>query len=85
MPRLVRQHTITVIGNVLKLEGMNDRKDRIVLKKSPDMRVVAYPGRHRSMVAERRLANDPVKTLAFLAPWRDELAGVVVESTYYRC
>jgi hypothetical protein len=37
------------------------------------------------LVAERRVPNDLVKTLAFVAPWRDELAGVVVESMYYWC
>jgi hypothetical protein len=35
------------------------------------------------VVAERRLPNDLAKILALLAPWRPELAGVVVESTYY--
>jgi hypothetical protein len=35
------------------------------------------------VVAERRLPNDLAKVLAFLAPWQAELAGVVVESTYY--
>ncbi|OXC79814.1 hypothetical protein BSU04_04975 [Caballeronia sordidicola] len=35
------------------------------------------------VVAEKRLPNDLAKILAFLAPWRAELAGVVVESTYY--
>jgi transposase len=34
------------------------------------------------VVAEKRLPNDLAKILAFLAPWRAELAGVVVESTY---
>jgi transposase len=34
------------------------------------------------MVAGRRLPNDLAKILALLAPWRAELAGVVVESTY---
>ncbi|MFM0033028.1 IS110 family transposase, partial [Paraburkholderia madseniana] len=33
------------------------------------------------VVAERRLPNDLPKILALLAPWRPELAGVVVEST----
>nr|WP_236873497.1 transposase [Burkholderia sp. PAMC 26561] len=32
--------------------------------------------------AEKRLPKDLAKILAFLAPWRAELAGVVVESTY---
>jgi hypothetical protein len=35
------------------------------------------------VVAEKRLPNDLTKILAFLAPWQAELAGVVVESTYY--
>ncbi len=34
------------------------------------------------VVAEKRLPNDMARILAFLAPWRAELAGVVVESTY---
>jgi transposase len=33
------------------------------------------------VVAEKRLPNDLSKIVAFLLPWRDELAGVVVEST----
>ena len=35
------------------------------------------------VVAEKRLPNDLTKILALLAPWQAELAGVVVESTYY--
>jgi len=34
------------------------------------------------VVAEKRLPNDLSKVVGFLMPWRDELAGVVVESTY---
>jgi len=34
------------------------------------------------VVAEKRLLNDIAKIVGFLLPWRDELAGVVVESTY---
>ena len=34
------------------------------------------------VLAEKRLPNDLTKILAFLAPWRTELAGVVVESTF---
>jgi transposase len=34
------------------------------------------------VVEEKRLPNDLARILAFLAPWRAELAGVVVESTY---
>ncbi|BCZ84790.1 hypothetical protein PTKU64_84650 [Paraburkholderia terrae] len=35
------------------------------------------------VVAEKRLPNDLAKILAFLAPWRAGMAGVVVESTFY--
>jgi len=34
------------------------------------------------VVAEKRLPNDLAKILAFLAPWRAGMAGVVVESTF---
>jgi transposase len=34
------------------------------------------------VVAEKRLPNDLDKIIGFLSPWREELAGVVVESTY---
>ena len=34
------------------------------------------------VIAEKRLPNDLEKILGLLLPWRDELAGVVVESTY---
>lgn len=34
------------------------------------------------VVAEKRLPNELARVLDFLAPWREELAGVVVESTY---
>jgi transposase len=34
------------------------------------------------VVAEKRLPNDLAKILDFLSPWRTELAGIVVESTY---
>lgn len=34
------------------------------------------------VVSEKRLPNDLFKIIGFLSPWRDELAGVVVESTY---
>ena len=34
------------------------------------------------VVAEKRLPNDLAKIVGFLSPWREELAGVVVESTY---
>jgi transposase len=34
------------------------------------------------VVAEKRLPNELSTILAFLSPWREELIGVVVESTY---
>lgn len=34
------------------------------------------------VVAEKRLPNELSKVVEFLTPWREELAGVVVESTY---
>src|SRR5665647_379103 len=34
------------------------------------------------VIAEKRLPNDLAKIVGFLQPWRDELAAVVVESTY---
>lgn len=34
------------------------------------------------VVAQKRLPNDITKIVSFLARWKDELAGVVVESTY---
>src|SRR5204863_5437779 len=34
------------------------------------------------VVAQKRLPNDIGKITSFLARWKDELAGVVVESTY---
>ena len=34
------------------------------------------------VVAEKRLANELSTILGFLSPWREELKGVVVESTY---
>lgn len=34
------------------------------------------------VVAERRLANELGQIVGFLMPWREELAGVVVESTF---
>jgi hypothetical protein len=33
-------------------------------------------------VAQKRLPNDITKVVGFLARWKDELAGVVIESTY---
>lgn len=34
------------------------------------------------VMAEKRLPNDRVRILDFLKPWREELVGVVVESTF---
>jgi transposase len=34
------------------------------------------------VIAEKRLPNDLGRIIGFLAPWREELAGVVVESTF---
>lgn len=34
------------------------------------------------VVAQRRLPNDLSRIVEFVAPWRDELVGVVIESTY---
>ena len=34
------------------------------------------------VVAEKRLPNDLRRVVAFLSPWREELVGVVVESTF---
>ena len=36
----------------------------------------------RKVIAEKRLPNELPKILAFLEPYREELAGVVVESTF---
>ncbi|KAA1002615.1 IS110 family transposase [Paraburkholderia panacisoli] len=44
--------------------------------------VVSVTDEADRVVAEKRLPNDLPKILAFLSPWRVELAGVVVESTY---
>lgn len=44
--------------------------------------VVSVTDEEDRVVAEKRLPNDLAKILALLAPWRDELAGVVVESTF---
>src|SRR5260370_10619493 len=34
------------------------------------------------VVAQKRLPNELARIVEFVAPWRDELAGVVIESTY---
>lgn len=44
--------------------------------------VVTVTDEEDRVVVEKRLPNDLVKILALLAPWREELAGVVVESTF---
>jgi transposase len=44
--------------------------------------VVSVTDDEDRIVAEKRLPNDLAKILEFLAPWRGELVGVVVESTY---
>ena len=44
--------------------------------------VVSVTDEEDRVVTEKRLSNDLAKILAFLSPWREELAGVVVESTF---
>ena len=44
--------------------------------------VVSVTDDEDRVVAEKRLPNDLQKILSFLAPWRDEMTGVVVESTF---
>ena len=44
--------------------------------------VVTVTDEQDRVVAEKRLPNELAKIVQFLSPWRDELAGVVVESTY---
>src|SRR3990170_2558107 len=44
--------------------------------------VVSVTDEEDRVVVEKRLPNDLAKILGFLSPWRAELAGVVVESTY---
>jgi len=44
--------------------------------------VVVVPDEEDRVVAKRRLPNDLKTVLAFLEPYRKELVGVVVESTY---
>jgi len=45
--------------------------------------VVVVPDEEDRVVAKRRLPNDLKTVLAFLEPYRKELGGVGVESTYY--
>ena len=44
--------------------------------------VVTVTDEEDRVLAEKRLPNDLEKILALLAPWREELVGVVVESTF---
>jgi len=44
--------------------------------------VVTVTDDENRVVAEKRLPNDLARIIAFLLPWREEMAGVVVESTY---
>ena len=44
--------------------------------------VVSITDERDRVVAEKRLPNDLSKLLAFLHPWREEMVGVVVESTF---
>jgi transposase len=44
--------------------------------------VVTVMDEQDRIVAEKRLPNDPRRIIEFLTPWREELAGVVVESTF---
>jgi len=44
--------------------------------------VVSVTDEADRVVAEKRLANDLGQIVGFLIPWREELAGVVVESTF---
>jgi transposase len=44
--------------------------------------VVTVTDEEDRIVAEKRLPNDLTKIVELLAPWREELAGVVVESTF---
>ena len=44
--------------------------------------VVTITDEEDRVMAEKRLPNDLEKILGFLMPWREELSGVVVESTF---
>ncbi|MDP3483047.1 MAG: transposase, partial [Sulfuricella sp.] len=44
--------------------------------------VVTVTDDNDRVLAEKRLPNDLAKIVGFLLPWREELVGVVVESTY---
>jgi transposase len=43
---------------------------------------VAVTDEEDRVVAQKRLPNELAKILAFLHPWREEMSGVAVESTY---
>ncbi|MER9683888.1 transposase [Mesorhizobium sp. M0184] len=43
--------------------------------------IVVIDGEDRA-VAQKRLLNELARIVEFVAPWRDELAGAVIESTY---
>ena len=45
--------------------------------------VVVISDEEDRMVYQRRLPNDLVQIVGVLTPYREELAGVVVESTFY--
>jgi transposase len=44
--------------------------------------VVSVTDEDDRVVAQKRLPNDLAKILGFLMPWREEMVGVVVESTF---
>lgn len=44
--------------------------------------VVTITDEEDRVMAEKRLPNDLARVLEFLKPWKDELVGVVVESTF---
>lgn len=44
--------------------------------------VVSVTDEQDRVMAEKRLPNDLAKILGLLMPWREEIAGVVVESTF---
>ena len=44
--------------------------------------VVTVTDEEDRVMAEKRLPNDLAKILELLEPWREEIAGVVVESTF---
>jgi len=47
--------------------------------------VVTITDEEDRVMAEKRLPNDLTRILDFLKPWKEELAGVVVESTFNWC